>query len=102
MTWTDGQARAALDRKDTEINRLKDELANERRMMKNHEALHTKTCIKVDDLLKELDRLKATNAELLEALKGAIPLLEHDQRKFSFEVLPLTRARAAIAKAKPS
>lgn len=45
-------------------------------------------------------RLIAAAPELLEALEGAVPFLEADQRICDFEVAPLTKARTAIAKAK--
>lgn len=42
----------------------------------------------------------AQRDELLAALKLAIPYLKDEQQRVDYEVLPLTKALAAIAKAK--
>ena len=51
-------------------------------------------------LASERNILRAINADLIAALKAAIPFLEAAQREVDYEVAPLTRARATLGKAK--
>ena len=48
----------------------------------------------------QCDRLTKINTDLVEALECALPLLEVAQREADYEVGPLTKARAAITRAK--
>ena len=44
----------------------------------------------------ERNILRSINAELVAALKSALPFLEIAQREVDYEVAPLTKARAAL------